>query len=216
MTRLTNAFPLVATIFVITIFLIFKKEYINIIQNIMAIILGAAILIMPYVLYFYIKDALYDMVYATFIYNIRYSINNSVGLSQIDIIKKYIYMMILICTLIMGLYAIKLKNKVLRYSVIMMSIIGIVFHFKFIFYMHYYMIYIPIIIMSLIGINGIKLKKDEKIEGGYHYLVILALIWIVVLSGVKNITGTRDIYAYLRMKDNIKVITRRSRYWKKQ
>ena len=182
----------------------------------MAIILGAAILIMPYVLYFYIKDALYDMVYATFIYNIRYSINNSVGLSQIDIIKKYIYMMILICTLIMGLYAIKLKNKVLRYSVIMMSIIGIVFHFKFIFYMHYYMIYIPIIIMSLIGINGIKLKKDEKIEGGYHYLVILALIWIVVLSGVKNITGTRDIYAYLRMKDNIKVITRRSRYWKNQ
>ena len=76
LTRLTNAIPSCCIIGIIFLVLISRKEFANLRQNILYYCLGFIALSAPFFWYFHIHDALNEMVYATFTYNVAYALNS--------------------------------------------------------------------------------------------------------------------------------------------
>ncbi len=57
----------------IILILVINKCFKNLFQNIVAGFLGFALVVLPFAIYFYAKGALYDMLYGTILYNIKYA-----------------------------------------------------------------------------------------------------------------------------------------------
>ncbi len=73
MTRLTNAVGVCIASLVIAIYLAKNKEWRNITNNIFAFIGGFLFTTAPFLIYFYVNDALYEMWYGTFLFNAEYA-----------------------------------------------------------------------------------------------------------------------------------------------
>lgn len=71
--RVNNALIICALVLCIAIDLIAKKQYKNLFANLLAGAVGIAVIAVPVCLYFYMQDALYEMLYATFLYNLVYA-----------------------------------------------------------------------------------------------------------------------------------------------
>lgn len=67
--RLNNAITLVAGIFAIMVYLIYKKLYANLFRNLAFGLVGILIVFVPTGIYFYLHDSLDEMLYATFLHN---------------------------------------------------------------------------------------------------------------------------------------------------
>lgn len=112
-TRLTNAFPVCCLVLVGMITLIRKKKYANLFRNGVAFIVGIVIVALPYIIYFVAKDALYDMVYATFIFNFKYGNDLVPAGDIIEKIKQLAYMLIPVTTLVISIYGIIKKKNIM-------------------------------------------------------------------------------------------------------
>lgn len=71
LTRLTNAVGLCCGIFTILCILIREKKWKNIGGNIVAVLIGTIVTALPFILYFWSKEALYDMLLGTILQNIK-------------------------------------------------------------------------------------------------------------------------------------------------
>ena len=71
-TRATNIAPITGYILIICIFLLVNRSYLNLLKNALAFISGTALVLIPFIIYFAAHGALYDLIYATFIHNIKY------------------------------------------------------------------------------------------------------------------------------------------------
>ncbi len=71
--RLNNAITMCVLIVCTGIALIAAKKWKNIIANLLAGLLGIAVAALPICWYYYANNALYDMLYATFLYNLIYA-----------------------------------------------------------------------------------------------------------------------------------------------
>lgn len=201
-TRLTNVFPVLAILLVGVFYLIKNKLWKNLLFNALGTIGGIVIISLPYFIYFYIHGAIYDMLFATFIYNIRHGSDYSQAESTSELIKIIIYMFILVCTMLMGIYSIrKKKNELIGYSVVIMSIMGMFMHMKMRFYLHYYIIYIPIIIMGLLCVEGIYKDFKNKQLTIISRVTLMALVFMMAFTGVKTIISTGDILGVIKDKE---------------
>ena len=83
-----------------------------------------------------------------------------------------------------------------------MSTIALLFHLKMRFYLHYYMIYIPIIVVAIILSENIEIKIIRtKIKSNILALITVALI---VFAGVKCATCIIDVKNVYNLKEIIK------------
>lgn len=73
LTRITNFLPVCMGLGLIFVHLLYKKQYRNIGKNILTGVFGAAVLILPFLLYFLQKNALYECIYGTLLYNFEYA-----------------------------------------------------------------------------------------------------------------------------------------------
>lgn len=73
--RINNAVSVVMGVLVVVVFLLVRGEFTNALLNVLFGFLGILTVAIPVSLYFYIYGALYDMLYATFLYNLVYSGN---------------------------------------------------------------------------------------------------------------------------------------------
>lgn len=73
MTRLTNSIAICVIVFFICIYLLANKKFNNFFANALAFICGAALLILPFTVYFALKGSSYDFWYGTIIYNFAYA-----------------------------------------------------------------------------------------------------------------------------------------------
>lgn len=71
--RINNALIICALILCIAIDLIVKKQYGSLFANLLAGLAGIALVALPVCLYFYLHGALYEMLYASFLYNLIYA-----------------------------------------------------------------------------------------------------------------------------------------------
>ncbi len=72
LTRVTNAIGVCIGVLFISISLTVKKEWKNLFQNALGFFLGAAVLIVPFCLYYYLHGALYEMWYGSLLFNMDY------------------------------------------------------------------------------------------------------------------------------------------------
>lgn len=72
MTRVTNALGVCLGVAFITVLLAVKGEWKNLLANAGAFLLGAAVPVLPFCVYFAAHGALYDMWYGTLLYNLDY------------------------------------------------------------------------------------------------------------------------------------------------
>ncbi len=75
LTRLTNCIVIVGGVFCVLLILLRNKLWINILQNLLFGLLGVTILVLPFVVYFALKGALYEFLYGTFLFNLKYASN---------------------------------------------------------------------------------------------------------------------------------------------
>ncbi|SDH59196.1 Dolichyl-phosphate-mannose-protein mannosyltransferase [Pseudobutyrivibrio sp. 49] len=73
LTRLTNIAQIIGLIFVVFISLIINKQYKNLVENLVAGIVGILVVWVPFSLYFAFHHAFYEFIYGTFIHNYLYT-----------------------------------------------------------------------------------------------------------------------------------------------
>ncbi|MBR2879368.1 MAG: hypothetical protein IKC02_01705 [Oscillospiraceae bacterium] len=67
--RLNNAITVMAGVFAILVYLIYRKQYINLLWNLLFGLIGILIVYIPTFTYFYLNSSLNEMIYATFNHN---------------------------------------------------------------------------------------------------------------------------------------------------
>lgn len=174
--RINNAITVIAGVFAILLYLIYKKEYKSIFVNILFGFLGLSVICLPIIIYFASKSALYDMLYATFIYNFKYAGDIS-HQSIITHLPKFavLYFPVIISYL---LIAIKLKKEK-KISFLSFMLIVIVFFNTLTLivaniYPHYFTIYVPVFILILSANYTFERKKFKN-----SLLFLLSLICIL-------------------------------------
>lgn len=73
MSRLTNGVGICIASLIIAIYLLRRGEWKNVLANLLSFTCGFMLVTLPFVLYFYMNDALYEMWYGTFLYNAEYA-----------------------------------------------------------------------------------------------------------------------------------------------
>lgn len=71
--RINNATAICCLVLCIMLRLLFHRKFKNLVTNILLGMAGVLVVILPIGIYFYVQNALYDMVFCTFIYNFFYA-----------------------------------------------------------------------------------------------------------------------------------------------
>ncbi len=149
--RLNNAITILAGVLAIVVFLIYKKEYKNMLINILFGCLGICTVALPVVVYFAYKSALYDMIYATFIYNFLYAGNTS---HQAILANPWKYAalyspMVISAVLMLGKIKKKRKLNFLDFCIMMIVICNTICLLILNLYTHYFTVYVPVFVLVL-------------------------------------------------------------------
>lgn len=79
MTRLTDALGICGAALVIGVYLVIHRQWKNLLFNVLYYFIGFFVVVLPFCIYFYQHDALYEMWYGTFIFNLSYAAESTVG-----------------------------------------------------------------------------------------------------------------------------------------
>ncbi len=188
LTRVTNFMP----VFIALMTLIFFEErnYKKIVKSAISFFIGAIVITLPFVIYFYAHGALYEMLYGTILYNVKnifYVTGGSYSVSIIEHIKMLVYSVPLILVLIVSIFYVK-KNKRLSISLLLMSGVSIIMAFVLRPYPHYLVVWIPMIAMGI----SILCNTRDMVRGKWH-MAAMCLMSIIVILG-KNALLIKENY----------------------
>ena len=182
LTRVTNALPLCVVILFGFIVLIQKRQWKLIGKNILAFFIGAGCLLIPFVIYFASKDALYDMFYGTILYNIGYTTDASFIESVMRICKYPTWFLPWFLPFIFSFAVGSLvllsqkKNRYIALLVIISSVSGCFFMLNSNFTCKYFQAYLPILVLAM-GLVPLLLKS-KKI---YRILMTIIIMGISIV-----------------------------------
>ena len=194
LTRITNAMPLCAMVFVIAVYMLFQKQYMEILKNALALILGIIVMVLPFALYFIKNGALDEVIYATFTYNFRYAESQvGAGLTITQRIKMLVYLVPVIMSFFVAVFKGKIfkEKKLTAISIALMSILAIALQMNGQDYRHYLMIWMPLLIMTICILDVKNIKNIL-----FRWIVIASLVGTVLIVGEKNVMLLRDSYNY--------------------
>lgn len=179
-TRLTNALIICSSAFMVSIYLVIDKKYKLLIQGIFFILLGFLIITIPITAYFYINNAIEDMWYGTFEYNIEYALSNRpLSTSIAHFIGKFLN-----CFIIIIVSSYLLINKRWRDASLFFvtALIPLVWFINSAQYAHYGMITFPLLCTSFVVINGLsKAKYLRVVKLSFNCIIPLYLLSCVLL-----------------------------------
>ena len=186
--RINNALIICAVVLCIIIRLIKNKQFGNLLLNLTAGAAGAVLVAAPICLYFYSKDALYDMFYCTFLYNLLYA-GTSTHVSMFSSLKVFalyaaLYAPVVFSTVV---FALRLKKAPSAYHVAMLvaaSLSLIMLAYSNI-YDHYFTLAVPVFTLAVaaavpnVNLNNAISELKKKSDGKHNYL-----LWAVLLVSV--------------------------------
>lgn len=154
LTRVTNALGLCLGVAFIVIALIAKREWKNLFANAGMFILGSAVLILPFCIYFAAHGALYDMWYGTLLFNLDYKSNSATvfGGSLIDLIvlfRRYIVGWCLVAAALWSLVANGRGRRLVALFWLIIGTVSTVFMYTLYDYAHYGVILLPLFYVAL-------------------------------------------------------------------
>lgn len=189
MTRLTNALPVIVFVVSVTILLILHKKWKNLLKNIGAFLIGVALVVLPFAIYFYVKGAFSDLVWGTIGYNLFYTNKNAVLVMDLSdrTTRRYLFSALvpIVGILLTGIQ--KLASKKYAYALVygMLGLAELLLFLNISFYPHYTMILVPNIALILF-----ELAYDvdfSKYERGIYYVGIVVCCLISTKLAYENI-----------------------------
>jgi hypothetical protein len=172
--RINNAAVTVAVIIATSIYIVSEKQYKNLFLNILFFLSGFLIICLPIFIYFYFKNALDDMIYATFLHNLKYASKDTYKIKLIVLLSFIITFFGIINTLVY-----KRKNKkdsILQTIIILGSIFTFIStNFGTKYFLYYHILDIPILTLGiLLYIHNSNKKLSDKTKKRFIILIIIA------------------------------------------
>jgi len=188
MSRLTNAISICAAILVIGFLLIYKGKWCNLLKSFLCFIAGFFVLTLPFVIYFYSKDALEEMWYGTFLYGLEYAEHSGFNLLSLHgmrhIILRFVncYFLLLVAFLIIKYNP---RRKLAGIVWLVISVMTILLFLRLNSFGHYFIITVPFIPIIFIEIH--KIWKSMMASWNFTLLRVVAVIYIILgVIGVTN------------------------------
>ena len=188
LTRVTNALGVCLGVAFIVITLIVKREWKNLFANAGMFILGAAVLIAPFCIYFAAHGALYDMWYGTLLFNLDYEANSATvfGRSLIDIIVLFRRYIVGWCLVGAALWGLVVSGRGRRLVPLMWLIIGAVstgFMYTLYDYAHYGVILLPLFYVALAFF--FRPQRSRRLKRASMALAVCMLVIVGASSALK-------------------------------
>lgn len=164
LTRLTNALGLCGAAAVIGIWLMTKGSWKNLGANIIAFLAGIALLLVPFMLYFWSKGALYDMWYGTILYNLEYAAASGNDASTIKgILELAVHFLDTWMLLIVGLLTIIASRKKLAGLVwTCVAVFSLAWLIRGNAFPHYGVVSLPLIAVTLVETKKLVVNIAES------------------------------------------------------
>lgn len=161
--RLNNAVTLAAIVLYWMIVLIMKRDGLKLLRHIGIGLLGLLTAVAPTVMWFALRGSLYDMIYASFLFNFRYSSHMSF-LQTLTNLNVLAHMAILFTPLLLAMlvFAVKIRDGKLTAALELIMVVNILSLFMGHGYNHYFTITVPL--DALMGIC--MLYSEGRICGG--------------------------------------------------
>lgn len=161
--RFTNAAVIGGVIIFIGIVLIKNKDFKTIFKSIGLGGIGILIVMLPQFVYYYLNDALSEMLYQTFTYNFRYLKEFSTVSTLDSSLKRYAFINYLIIIGIFILSSLVYMISKKRYTAglsVLVSLINMLMYFSTSIYLsHYLLLEIPVLFLSLLAVSEVDNKK---------------------------------------------------------
>lgn len=170
--RLNNAVSVCAGILALFLYLLYTKQYKNLLLNLLFGVLGLSAVVVPVCVYFWYHSALEDMIFAAFIYNFRIF----GGASQYNLLTNpnvyfALYLPIIICFILQITKII--KSRAITFIDFLLAIILLCNTINLWIanrYAHYFALFVPVYIVFLSQYFVIDFKKAVT------YIVILCTL----------------------------------------
>ncbi len=186
--RINNAISICVLILCIGVILVKEKQWSNIVFNFFAGIAGIAVVALPVCLYFYVHDALNDMIYATFLHNLIYAKEHTHAaiLSKYFLNFVFMYAPGVFAVVIFALKAGKDRNRLY----ISLAVSSAVTYLMLIYsnvYAHYFTLGIPLFAVSVAcAFPEFEIKSIKKFfkQGKIASVALTAIVCAFALLSI--------------------------------
>ena len=188
--RATNGMPICCFAILSAIFLIRDRKFKTLWNNILIFFTGFIAIILPFVIYFAWNDALYDAIYGTVLFNIKYAVNGSFHAKDVEyfamVALSEFPMILMIAASILNI-GFDRKDKI-SWSGLFSGIILLAMLMKLRQYFHYCLMLVPMFpLMFAVLRNSIQnLKHVWQIEGFSikRFICKICLAFFIVYFGI--------------------------------
>lgn len=215
LTRITNYVPIGIGVVIITIYLLYKKQWKNLFQNAIMFVLGLIILCLPFCFYFYIKESFYDLIYGTLIYNVGYASQSVFEwrptnfAEAASLVGAWGTIIISVCCLIWN------KNKYQKFSALFWLLASAITYFwllRCLNFRHYAAILLPCFCITFLIFKDIPYSKKNRIKTIGIYSLLISIVCFSCLgipSMLKNICSKLQNNTYININENnLEIMTR--------
>lgn len=171
--RLNNAAPIAGVILAFIIIMILRKQYICILQNAVAFLVGMMIPMIPIIIWYWKRDALNYLVWGAFLFNFHYAVNAWEIRTLWQKIRPWLTAVPYLVLLLVNYYDYKETRK--RDAEILIAVSSTVTIVILMFgysYMHYFTIFLPFLMIAFCML--LHLPKQKKIYAVLAVIVMLA------------------------------------------
>lgn len=173
--RVTNAIGICCCVFIVAVFLIKDRKWKNLLQNIGMITCGALLVVLPFCIYFQVKGCLYDMWYATILFNLSY------GMDNLWDMKMKISLILWAMAALSAVYWWLFRKRPEPYMGMLSALLTgfLLYHSRG--YEHYYMILCAYLPLYVYMVYGLWLEK-KRLWVGMFVLGILGQMGVTALG----------------------------------
>lgn len=186
--RITNCIALCGFLACIGAYLLIKKKYRNFWRNIGAGIAGFCVIVLPFVVFFAAKGALYDFAYGTILFNLDYA-GEAVSHSLDEWKTIFTYLIPVLLCIFLALE----QNPLTRNTILMGAAPSIIMMARSYLYPHYYIVLLPFV---PIGVGWLLQKQDIKLGESNRYTISYAAAVTIVCIVLFGRCGRTAIAKY--------------------
>lgn len=208
--RLNNAVTIGGIVLYWMIVLVKDRDWKGLLLHIGTGLAGIATITLPVVGWFWAHGSLYDMIYASFLFNFRYSSHVSF-LQNLTSLNTLAHMMILFSPLLLAMlvFGVRMKDRKLAAALELIMVVNILSLFMGHGYNHYFTVTVPLeTLMCICMVSGgwenkssaeKDAVKEKRASGAKHFWVLLTQIGMAAVLAGYGILAARIVV--LNVKD---------------
>ena len=197
MIRLSDAAQICCQCFLVAVFLLQARNFKTLWQNVLSFLAGFVVICLPFVIYFAAHNALYDMIYATLLFNLKYTL---VETTDLPIMLRINYQafhcfpfLVMILLAVLSLW--KNPSNKLMQSALFIGAMLLCMFMKLRYFPHYFMLFLPVAPI-LFAVLHKSYDALHKVLHGKKSPLLRVLIKVFIVLAVFQVTLT---ISYLKL-----------------